>query len=110
MSDEAFKKIQRIKKPLQKIVFVNPEVLKRYTGTYYRAVTDRYFFIELNGGKLYAYQMNAAERFELLPIGQNKFIRKGIEDSGISFKVNLNGLMILTFFGNRIEDYKKIAE
>jgi len=110
MSDEAFKKIQRIKKPLQKIVFVNPEVLKRYTGTYYRPVTDRYFFIELNGGKLYAYQMNAAERFELLPIGQNKFIRKGIEDSGISFKVNLNGLMILTFFGNRIEDYKKIAE
>jgi hypothetical protein len=110
ISNEKYKKVDLPAMPKAVIVSVKPELLKKYAGTYYRAPRDLYFFIENDGKKLFGYELNAAQKFELLPVSNNKFVRKGVEEFSISFKENKDGVMILTTSALRNTDYKKIRD
>jgi CubicO group peptidase (beta-lactamase class C family) len=98
------------KKPAEKIVSIPAETLKKYTGTYYSALEDSYLFIELDGNRFWAHRVNAMPKFEMLPISNNKFIRKGVEEFKLSFGENKDGVMILTVSAFRDTDYRKIAD
>jgi len=110
MSAEKNIKRQLVKKETLHMVAVSTDVLKKYTGTYYRTAVDSSYFIELQGSKLYARDLNPATKFELLPIGENKFVRKGVEDLGFSFSKDKDGLTLLTVSGNRTSDFRKLAD
>jgi CubicO group peptidase (beta-lactamase class C family) len=91
-------------------ITVKPDLLSKYAGTYYKTFGDDYFFLAVQDGKLYGFEMDIAQKFELIPIAENKFVRKGIEDVSYTFKNNEKGLLILTISGNRTSDYRKVAD
>jgi CubicO group peptidase (beta-lactamase class C family) len=112
-SPTAFEKNKRVEipeKPKAVIVKVKPERLKSYAGTYYRSEKDLYFFVETDGKRLFAYELNPAARFELLPVSDDTFIRKGIEDITVSFKKNKQNLLSVTVSGPRLVEYRKILD
>jgi hypothetical protein len=87
---------------------ISPEILKKYAGTYYRMQAEiyNYYFIETDGVKLY--NKSEGRRQELIPIANNRFVRKGAEDVGFEFKPAANGSIVLTVSGLRSFDYRKI--
>jgi len=103
-------KVTIAEKPPMVIVPVDSAVLKRYAGTYYRPETDEYLFIIAQGNKLYGSIWNTAQRFELLHTGNNKFIRKGVDDYSVTFKNDSKGFPILTVSGLRNRDYRKVHD
>lgn len=108
--NEKAKKVAVPTMPAAKIVVVKPEILRKYAGTYYKTNGDDYFFVAAQDGKLYGFEMDIAQKFELLPVAENKFIRKGVEDVSYSFMPNVNGIMALTISGNRKLDYRKVSD
>jgi len=90
---------------------INSELLKKYAGVYHRVQMEFFFptsiyFIETDGVKLY--NKTEGKRQELIPISDNKFVRKGVEDISFEFKTAANGSMILTVSGLRDYDFRKI--
>jgi len=91
-------------------VNVNTDVLKKYAGTYYRPELASYLFIELQGNKLFANGLGTPQKIELVPVADNKFIRKGNDEFSYSFTPDVNGIMKITVSGFTQADYKKIAD
>lgn len=87
---------------------VGAESLKKFAGTYYRpaGLSGTYFLIETDGNKLY--RKFEGKRQELIPVSDNKFVRKGVEDISFEFKPAPDGSLILTVSALRVFDYKKI--
>jgi CubicO group peptidase (beta-lactamase class C family) len=84
-----------------------PEVLlKKYSGIYYMAPFDSYVVIETDGVKLFSKTQGRQQ--ELIPIADNKFVRKGAEEISFEFKSATNGSIALTVSGLRSLDYSKI--
>ncbi len=104
------KKVIIKKKTAEKIIKVEPETLKKYTGTYYDASADSYFFIEQDGNRLFAHRENATPKFELLPISNNKFIHKDVEEFKITFKENKDGLITVVISTLWDRDFRKISD
>jgi D-alanyl-D-alanine carboxypeptidase len=109
-ADEKYKKLVLKPSPPPVIVSVKPEVLKPYAGTYYRGQGDMYFYIKFDGNKLYGYDVSAANKFELLPLSNTSFMRKGIEDNILSFQKDKDGLWRLTVSGNRNMEFRKVSD
>jgi CubicO group peptidase (beta-lactamase class C family) len=97
-------------RPPAKIKKVNPRLLKSYAGTYYRPARDLYLFIETIGDRIFAYELNASSKFELLPISDDTFIRKGVEELIIKFKKNKKNRQGISFSGIRELEYTKISD
>ena len=112
-SPTAFEKNKKVaipEKPKPVIVEVKPERLKSYAGSYYRSERDLYFFVETDGKRLFAYELDPAAKFELLPVSDNTFVRKGIEDVTVSFKKEGQKVLSVNVSGNRIIEYRKILD
>lgn len=103
------KKINAVHPSIPKPITVGTTILKKYTGTYYRPQNASYLFVELQGEKLLASGLGNA-KFELIPVAENKFIRKGLEDFSLLFSEDENGIMKVTVSGFIQFDYKKIAD
>jgi len=97
-------------KPPMVITAVDSMLLKKYAGTYYKPDTDEYFFIIAQGNRLYGSIWNTPARFELLPVSNNKFVRRGVEDYSISFKNDSKGFSVLTISGFNDRDFKKVHD
>ena len=104
------KKVTVAEKPPITIVTVDSVVLKKYAGSYYRPETDEYLFVIAQGNKLYGSIWNTPQRFELLPVSNNKFVRKGVDDYSVTFKNDGKGFPILTVSGLRNRDYRKVHD
>lgn len=109
-SEEKYKKQAAKPIPVPAFVAVKPELLKQYAGTYYRGQGDMYYFIKLEGEKLYGFDLSAANKFELLPLSNSRFMRKGIEDIVLEFKKDKDGLWRLTVSGNRNMELRKVSD
>lgn len=103
------KRINAVHPTIPKPITVNTTTLKKYTGTYYRPQNAAYLFVELQGEKLFASGFGNA-KYELIPLAENKFIRKGLEDFSFTFSEDENGIMKATGSGFTQYDYKKIAD
>lgn len=104
---EKNKKVNIAPVPELKVISVKPETLNKYAGTYYKTFGDDYFFVTVQNNKLYGYEMDIAQKFELLPVAQNRFVRNGVNDISYTFKSNGK---VLTISGNRTSDYRKVAD
>ena len=104
------KKMSIPKQPAEKTISLPLETLKKYVGTYYNVLEDAYFFIVLEGNKLFGHRVNATPKFELLPISKNKFVRKGAEEFKVSFKENKDGVLVLTASTFRNTEFRKISD
>src|SRR5690606_23172579 len=78
---------------------VSAGLLEKYSGTYYHPSMDHYVFIETDGTKLYNRVQN--RRQELIPVADNKFVRKEVEDINFEFTPIDNGSFVLTLSGLR---------
>lgn len=85
---------------------VSAVLLKKYSGVYYHPSMDHYVFIETDGMKLYNRVQN--RRQELIPVADNKFVRKEVEDISFEFASIDNGSIVLTLSGLRTLYYKKM--
>lgn len=85
---------------------VSAGLLVKYSGTYYHPLMDHYVFIETDGTKLYNRVQN--RRQELIPVADNKFVRKEVEDINFEFTPIDNGSFVLTLSGLRTFYYKKM--
>lgn len=103
------KRINAVHPSIPKSITVGTTTLKKYTGTYYRPQDAAYLFVELQGEKLFASGLGNA-KYELIPVAENKFIRKGLEDFSLLFSEDENGIMKVTASGFSQLDYKKIAD
>jgi CubicO group peptidase (beta-lactamase class C family) len=104
------KKITIVHQSIPQTVIVSTGLLKNYTGTYYRPETATYLFVELQGNRLFANTLGATQKYELVPVADNKFIRKGQEEFSLSFSPDDKGIMKITASGFTQFDYKKIAD
>jgi CubicO group peptidase (beta-lactamase class C family) len=104
------KRINIETRALPQTVTVDPSVLKNYTGTYYRPETSIYLFVELQGNRLFANNIGSSQKYELLPVTENKFIRKGFEDFTLVFNPDVNGIMTIKATGLSETNYNKIAD
>jgi D-alanyl-D-alanine carboxypeptidase len=85
---------------------IDPNLLKKYAGTYYLASLDVFRFIETDGTKLYnRFQGNLQE---LIPVANNKFVRKGVEDMVFTFSTDEQGSQVLTINSLRSVQYRKV--
>jgi hypothetical protein len=82
------------------------DLLKQYAGTYYLALTDAYRFFETDGHRMFEQAQGKLQ--ELIPVSENKFVRKGIEDMTFEFNTDKKGKTTLTFKSLRTVDYRKI--
>jgi len=89
---------------------VDPAVLKNYSGSYYRPETDEYLFVIAQGNRLYGSIWNTSQKFELLPVSNNKFIRKGVDDYSVTFKMDSKGFPMLTVSGLTDRDFRKVHD
>jgi hypothetical protein len=85
---------------------ISKDFLQKYAGTYSLASVNVYRFIETDGVKLFERIQGKLQ--ELIPVTDNKFVRKGVEDISFEFKPNSNNVLVLTISGLRSIDYKKI--
>lgn len=67
---------------------------------------DQYVFIETDGIKLYNRVQNRKQ--ELIPVADNRFVRKEVEDISFEFTPIDNGSFVLTVSGLRTFYYKKM--
>jgi D-alanyl-D-alanine carboxypeptidase len=81
-------------------------LFKKYAGLYHMASFDNYILIETDGVQLY--NLVQGMKQVLIPVADNKFVRKGAEDISFEFKTDANGTSRLIVSGLRALDYKKI--
>jgi CubicO group peptidase (beta-lactamase class C family) len=110
MSEEKYKKLPLIKIDHEKFAVVSPDILKTYTGTFYKTEGDDYLFVEVSGSKIYAYDIDVSQKYELLPLNDHQFVRKEIEDVTYTFKKSSKGIMTAKVEGNRTLEFRKIAD
>ena len=101
---------ETVSQVVHEAVAVNRELLKKYTGTYYRPESAGYLFVELQGDRLFGSNIGSPQKYELVPVAENKFIRKDLKDYSFSFNPDENGIMKATVSGFTQFDYKKIAD
>jgi hypothetical protein len=89
------------------IITLDSSILKKYKGTYYRPESDEYFFVYTQGTRLLGSVLNSPAKFELLPVSDHKFVRKGVEGYTVSFKNDSEGLPVLTIQDLVIVSLKK---
>jgi CubicO group peptidase (beta-lactamase class C family) len=105
------KRINAVHTKVPEPVNLSASTLKKYTGTYYRMENGSYFIVELQGNKLIVTTVAAgSQKFELIPVSENKFIRKGMEDYSLSFHSDGDGTMSISVSGFTKFDFKKIAD
>ena len=86
-------------------------MFQKYTGIYYRQEIGAYLFVQLQENKLLVTALGAGiQKYELMPVAQNEFIRKGLPDFKLSFQEDNDGIMRVTASGFTNFDYKKIAD
>jgi CubicO group peptidase (beta-lactamase class C family) len=110
VADRPMMKEKVADKPPLKIVNVDSAVLKKYAGSYYRPESDEYLFITAQGNKLYGSLWNTSQRFELLPLANNKFVRKGVEMYTITFNNDGKGFPVIIVSGLRDREFRKVRD
>lgn len=80
--------------------------LRKFAGVYYHASLDIYRFIETDGTKLY--NRFQAQMQELIPVSENRFVKKGVEDTTFEFNPNDEGILVLTIKALRRQDFRKV--
>ncbi len=85
---------------------VPADLLKRYAGVYYLPSSDNYTFIEADNGKIF--NRSQGRLLDLVPVANNKFVRKDAEDITFEFISTANGSMALVVSGLRRMEYKKL--
>ena len=91
-------------------ITIDSTILKKYAGTYYRPEADEYFFILAQGNKLFGSALGSPQKFELLPVSEHKFVRKGVEGYTVNFKNDNQGLPVLTTSGFNDREFKKVDD
>jgi len=99
-------RVEKTLPPPASALYPTVKAVKKYIGVYYHPPFDSYIFIETDGTKLYNRIQGRLQ--ELIPVADNKFVRKGIGDVWLEFKSTPNGAMSLTVSGLRSLDYKKL--
>ena len=84
---------------------ISAALLNKYAGIYYMQAFDSYVVIETDGARLYVNVQG--NRLELLPVADNKFVRKGIEDIQYEFVNGTTETTGLVVSGLRKVKYKK---
>jgi CubicO group peptidase (beta-lactamase class C family) len=85
---------------------IDNDLLKKYSGAYYMTALDIYRFIETDGITLF--NKFQGRRQELIPIANNKFVVKGVEDTTFEFNPNGAGVLVLTVKALRSQEFRKV--